>query len=60
MQLLRADDKSVLAYLVLSRTLKGRRIVQNLSMDCNMSLEGVERLNSVTGECLKLQKEENG
>lgn len=38
MQLHRADANSVLAYLVLSRTLKGRRIVQNLGMNCNMTL----------------------
>lgn len=59
MQLHRADAKNVLVYLVLSRIRKVRGIVKSLSTDCNMSLGGVERLDSVTDECLKLQKEEN-
>lgn len=56
MQLQRGDAKSVLIYLVLSRVRKVRGTVQSLSTDCNISMNGVERLDTVMKEFARLSK----
>lgn len=58
MQLQRADVKSVLGHLVLSRVQKVRSIVQNLGTDSENSILGVERLDNVTNEFVKMQNGE--
>jgi hypothetical protein len=59
MQLRRGDVKSVVGHLVLLRIRKVRGIVQNLGMDREGPVLGVERLENVTNELMKMQNGES-
>ena len=58
MQLRRADVKSVVGHLVLLRIQSLRGIVQNLGTDRDSSILGVERLENMTNEFMKMQQGE--